>query len=125
MPAMTSLILGVLLSQGAGASAVPCPGAVDARFENEVWAKVGERKCLTCHRKGGDAEKSRFVLVDPRKATGTVREEVLRGNRAVFAKIAGLKEKDQARMLLKVVGKLDHGGEKVLEEGSAEYRVLA
>jgi len=49
----------------------------------------------------------------------------LRGNRAVFAKIAALKEKDQARMLLKVVGKLDHGGEKVLEEGSAEYRVLA
>src|SRR5580698_83412 len=44
---------------------VGCTAAVDNFFEDEVWAKVGMRTCLTCHRKGGDAEESKFVLMDP------------------------------------------------------------
>jgi hypothetical protein len=101
-----------------------CAAAVDNFFEGEVWAKVGVHKCLTCHRKGGDAEDTRFVLVDPRKSEGAARDEAMRHNRAVFAKIATLKEKDQSRMLLKVVGELDHGGSDVLKPDSAGYRIL-
>ncbi|MFO0826001.1 MAG: hypothetical protein U0792_23260 [Gemmataceae bacterium] len=34
--------------------------------EDELWAKVGQAK-VRRHRKGGDAEDSKFVLLDPRK----------------------------------------------------------
>ena len=47
-----------------------CAAAVDDFFKDEVWAKVGVRSCLTCHKKGGDAEDSKFVLLDPRKRDG-------------------------------------------------------
>jgi hypothetical protein len=104
---------------------VGCPAAVDNYFQEEVWAKVGLPKCLTCHRKGGDAEDSRFVLIDPRKRVGPERDEARRHNRAAFARMAALKEKDRSRLLLKVVGELDHGGADVLEADSAGYRILA
>ena len=102
-----------------------CAAAVDDDFNNEVWAKVGVRHCLTCHKKGGDAEESKFILHDPRKLDGTAKDEALKHNRAAFARMAAVKEKDQSRMLVKVVGGLDHGGKDVLKADSAEYRVLA
>src|SRR6185437_9408769 len=98
---------------------------VDNYFENEVWAKVGVQKCLTCHRKGGDAEESKFVLIDPRKRQGMARDDAMRHNRAAFARMAAAKEKKQSRMLLKVVGELDHGGSDVLTPDSSGYRILA
>lgn len=102
-----------------------CARVVDDYFKDEVWAKVGATKCLTCHKQGGDAEKSQFILVDPRKKEGAARDEAMKHNRAAFAKIATLKEKDQFRMLLKVVGGLDHGGSEVLKPDSTEHRILA
>jgi hypothetical protein len=102
-----------------------CAAAVDNYFEAEVWAKVGLHKCLTCHRKGGDAEGSKFLLIDPRKRAGSAHDEAMRQNRAAFARMAAAKEKDKSRMLLKVVGELDHGGADVLKPDSAGYRVLA
>jgi hypothetical protein len=36
-------------------------------------------------------------------------------NRATFARMAAVKKQDTSRMLLKVVGDLDHGGSKVLQ----------
>jgi hypothetical protein len=98
-----------------------CARVVDDYFKDEVWAKVGVTKCLTCHKQGGDAEKSQFILVDPRKKEGTARDEAMKHNRAAFAKMATLKEKDQFRMLLKVVGGLDHGGSEVLKPDSTEH----
>jgi hypothetical protein len=100
-----------------------CAAAVDNYFEDQVWAKVGAQKCLTCHRKGGDAEESKFILVDPRKTADTA--EALRQNRVAFARLAGVKEHDKSRMMLKVVGDLDHGGKDVLKADSTEYRILA
>ncbi|HEX4611866.1 MAG TPA: hypothetical protein VH092_26965, partial [Urbifossiella sp.] len=79
---------------------------------------------LTCHKAGGDAEGSKLVLLDPRKVQGKARDEAMRHNRDVFARMAAAKEKDQSRLLLKVVGGLDHGGEDVLKTDSAGYRVL-
>lgn len=105
--------------------ALGCAASMDNYFENEVWAKVGQAKCLICHRKGGDAEDSKFLLVDPRKIAGSVRDEAMRQNRAAFTRMAGVKEKATSRMLLKVVGELDHGGADVLKPDSAGYRVLA
>jgi hypothetical protein len=102
-----------------------CAAAADNFFEDEVWAKVGVRSCLTCHRKGGDGEDSAFVLQDPRKVDGAARDAAMRHNRATFAKMAAAKEKDKSRLLLKVVGDLDHGGNDVLKPDSAAYRTLA
>jgi hypothetical protein len=106
----------------AGAS---CSAPVDDFFKDEVWAKVGQRYCLTCHRKGGDAEDSKLVFQDPRKLDGPAKEEALRQNRAALARVAALKEKDQSRLLVKVVGGLDHGGDEILKPDSPEYRILA
>jgi hypothetical protein len=102
-----------------------CAAAVDNAFENEVWAKVGLTKCLTCHKKGGDADDSKFILIDPRKTEGPARDEAMRLNRAAFARMAAVREKDKPRMLLKVAGELDHGGGDVLPRDSAGYRILA
>lgn len=102
-----------------------CAGAGDNFFEDEVWAKVGVSKCLSCHRKGGDGEDSKFLLIDPRKSEGAAREQAMRQNRAAFTRMAMAKEKDRFRILLKVVGELDHGGSTVLTPDSAGYRILA
>jgi hypothetical protein len=131
LPSTRSLALVLAAGVGLAAPALgdeKAPNAgpvVDDYFKDEVWAKVGVRKCLTCHRKGGDAEESKFILADPRKVEGAARDEALRHNRAAFAKMAAAKEKDRSRLLLKVVGQLDHGGKDVLTADSAEYRVLA
>jgi hypothetical protein len=106
-------------------AAAGCAAVVDNFFVDEVWAKVGSRKCLTCHRKGGDAEESKFVLLNPDKAEGTGRAEAMRHNRAAFTRLAADKHNDQSRMLLKVVGDLAHGGDEILPPDSSGYRILA
>ena len=102
-----------------------CAADAIAHFRDEVWTKVGVRKCLTCHKSGGEAEESKLVLKDPSKSEGAARDEAMRHNRDAFARMAATKEKDQSRLLLKVTGKLDHGGKDVVPADSAEYRVLA
>ena len=106
----------------------PCPSAgagaassLDPFFVNEVWFKVGAASCLKCHKTGGDAEDSRFLLVDPARhpSPGT-----LSHNQAAFAKMALSGESGGSRLLLKATGKLDHEGEAVLSADSAEYQVL-
>lgn len=87
-------------------------------FADEVWVKIGARKCIKCHKAGGDAEDSEFILWD------TIHEGFLAHNRAEFTKLANVRKDDLSRMLLKVVGKLDHGGEAVLKPGSTRYRIL-
>lgn len=102
----------------------PCLTAV-TDFDDEVWAKVGVQKCLTCHQKGGDAADSQFVLLDPRKAAAPDRDHAIRHNRSAFTRMAAVKENDESRMLLKALGKLEHGGSVVLTPDSAGYRILA
>ncbi len=101
-----------------------CVATVDDFFRNEVWAKVGALSCLKCHKIGGDAEKSKFILQDPNRSKGQDQEEALRQNRAAFASMAKFREKDQSRLLLKVIGGLDHGGAVVLKPDSVGHRIL-
>ena len=93
-------------------------------FRDEVWAKVGERVCLQCHRIGGDAEESRFVLRDPRRSQNP--SEDMRHNRDIFIRMARQEAMvHQSRLLLKATGKLNHGGKEQVKQDSAEYQVLA
>ena len=102
-----------------------CASPVDDFFLNEVWAKVGAQNCLECHKAGGDAEDSRFVLIDPARHEGSTEEQALRHNRDEFLQMARIMAGDQSRLLLKVLGKLRHGGKDVLKPDSAGYHVLA
>jgi hypothetical protein len=106
-------------------SGAGCAAPVDSFFTDEVWARVGAQVCLTCHKKGGDAEDSKLVLEDPRRFDGPARDEAMRHNRDALARMAVIKEKDQSRLLRKVVGELKHGGKDVLKPDSAGYQILA
>jgi hypothetical protein len=105
-------------------SGAGCAAPMDNFFTEEVWVKVGAPSCLKCHKAGGDAEDSQFVLRDPRRSQGQAQADAMRHNQEAFTQMARLKDADQARLLLKVAGKLKHGGEEVLKPDSAGYRVL-
>lgn len=124
--AATALLIAFALpGEDKPAPVVGCAAMKDNDFASELWAKVGVQKCLTCHRAGGDAEDSKFILLDPRKLDGAKRDEAMKQNRAAFARMASAKHEGQSRILLKVTGKLEHGGEDVLPVDSAGYRILA
>ena len=99
-----------------------CVASVDWYFVDEVWAKVASQSCLQCHKTGGDAEESVFVLVDPQRVGLGVG---LQRNRVAFARMARVKEGEQSRLLLKASGGLEHGGEAVLKADSTGYRILS
>ena len=100
------------------------PGCLldDRFFEDEVWAKVGERTCLRCHNKDGDAADSEFVL----SKTGDSDDDVITvvRNQNAFQAMAKVMEGDQSRLLQKVIGELDHGGSQVLKPDSTGYKIL-
>jgi hypothetical protein len=126
-------LFAILLAAGARAAADeppasrerPCLQAADRFFAEEVWAKVGAQKCLTCHKAGGDAQKSQLVFRDPDRSQGPEKHDALAHNHGALARIAKVKEADDFRLLRKVTGGLDHGGEDVLKAESPEYRILA
>ncbi len=114
----------LLAIPGQPANPVQVASPLDTFFQKEVWAKVGERTCLQCHKSGGDAEDSRFLLRDLKRSQDQAGD--LRHNRDAFTRMAKLEvEVHQSRLLLKVVGKLNHGGKEQLKPDSVEYRVLA
>lgn len=94
-------------------------------FEKEVWPKVGAALCLQCHKKGGDAEESKLILLDPKKFQGHAQEDALRHNRDAFARLAAVKVKDESRLIVKATGGLKHGGEDVLKRDSKGYQIVA
>lgn len=105
---------------------VPAMARAESVFDTQVWPKVAAQECLKCHKAGGDAEDSEFILVDPSKTPVDGRAEVMRQNKAAFAKMArAVAQGDQSRLLLKAQGKLKHGGKVVFEPGSAGFRLLA
>src|SRR4051812_38221611 len=61
---------------------------VEDFFKEEVWTKVGAQKCLECHKAGGDAEDSKFILQDPLRDPDPASGGFLRQNRAAFVKMA-------------------------------------
>src|SRR4051794_34837980 len=54
-----------------------CTATIDSHFVDEVWTKVGAQKCLNCHKAGGDAEESKFLLRDPMRVSGDERAAAL------------------------------------------------
>lgn len=94
----------------------------DRFFADEVWAKVGERTCLRCHNRDGDAADSGFVLTKHDDSDNVV--AILVRNRVAFQAMATSKEGDQSRLLQKSIGELKHGGGQVLKPDSTGYKIL-
>lgn len=99
-----------------------CAAPSNDALADELWAKVASQSCVECHKVGGDAEKSKFVLREPEKGQG---DAALKHNRETLIQVAKIKEGDQALVLLKASGKVKHAGKVVLKPESAGYRVLA
>ena len=98
----------------------PACSGVDSFFAEEVWGKVGERTCLKCHNAKGDAAESAFVLRE------TLQDQTaLAKNRQAFLRMAIAQEEGKSRLLLKIAGKLDHGGGEVLKNDSTGYKILS
>lgn len=93
-------------------------------FADQVWTKVGARVCLNCHHADGDASDSQFLLKDPADETAAVRKRMMSANAAEFRDMALAREEGNSRLLAKVTGGLDHGGERVVEPNSTEFKIL-
>ena len=102
-----------------------CSAAADPYFNEELWPKVVQRSCLTCHKEGGDGEDSEFVLQDPSRSVGAAHAAAIRHNHALLIKLAKRTDGDESVLLQKVRGELDHGGKEVLPRESIGYRTLA
>lgn len=112
----------------AGLAVASQPKGIHAHdlFTDEVWPKVLAGKCLKCHKAGGDAEESRFVLQDPAK-DGSAGKAVSWGhNRKVFLEISKKRTKDGKSWLVleKPVEGVEHEGGKILKLGSPRHRML-
>ena len=95
----------LLAIPGQSTNPVQVASPLDTFFQKEVWAKVGERTCLQCHKPGGEAEDSKFLLRDLKRSQDQAGD--LKYNREAFTRMAKLEvEVHQSRLLLKVVGKL-------------------
>jgi hypothetical protein len=131
LPMLPALVLALISPirniQAAEASTTKSGSVADTYFAEEVWTKVGAQSCLKCHKAGGDAEDSKFVLQDPARDETPGKHVSLIQNRAAFIKMAEIKEPkegNQPRMLLKATGGLKHEGEEVLKPDSTGYRIL-
>ncbi|MCA9065053.1 MAG: hypothetical protein KDA96_18420, partial [Planctomycetaceae bacterium] len=114
----------IAADEPATAETYSCAAPVDAWFVSEVWEKVGATDCLRCHRKGGDAAESRFLLQDPGLLQGGVRDNALRQNQAAFRRMAEQRMDGGALLLRKATGELEHGGSVVLKPESTSLHVL-
>lgn len=93
--------------------------AVD--FTDEIWVKVGAKSCIKCHKNGGDAEETRFILQDPALSTG---EEWRARNWAMFQKVGKLRKDGKPLVLLKVTEEVEHEGGEIFKRGSVGYELL-
>ncbi|MDC0157550.1 DUF1592 domain-containing protein [Verrucomicrobia bacterium] len=96
----------------------------DRFFVEEVWAKVGELSCLECHRDGGEAEESSFVLRQTILLQGKSLIDANRENFAAFLKMARARKDGLPKLLRKPIGELDHEGQVVLTPQSTGHLLL-
>ena len=122
------LMISVAEKSSCAADPVVCPTSanneLDRFFSVELWPKVGRSECMKCHKLGGDAEDTRFVLQDLSRIASEERPAAVLKNRDAFIRMAHQQHDGRSLLLAKASGGKDHGGQEVLKPGSAGYRVL-
>lgn len=126
---ISSILIAAFASQLSLASdPASCPTInnqkLDHFFTTELWPKIGRAECVKCHKSGGDAEDTRFVLQDLSRLARQEHESALRANRDAFLRMAFEQKDNESLLLLKASGRLDHGGNEVLKRGGAGYQIL-
>jgi hypothetical protein len=96
----------------------------DRFFAENVWAKVGELSCLECHREGGEAEESSFILRHTIPLQGKSLAKANAANYEAFRKMARPRKDGPPKLLRKPIGEMDHEGEQVLEPESTGHLLL-
>ena len=119
-----------LLALPISAMVAPWLGADDPQlqpdrfFSDEVWAKVGEASCLECHREGGEAEDSSFILRQTILHQGESLQRANRDNYEAFRRMARPRKDGPPKLLRKPVGEMDHEGQEVLTRKSTAHLLL-
>lgn len=89
-------------------------------FAKKVWAPVMAKVCIKCHSPDGVAtEENAKLLLLPPSYPG-----FMDANLDSARLIAKTEFEGKSELLRKPLGEMDHGGGKVIEEGSAEYKAL-
>jgi hypothetical protein len=124
-----SLGLG-LLGAGALSFAGGCGGSggdeacvpTRAFFEQKVWSAFMGQKCAKCHTPDGTAvvDSHAKLVLQPASYPGFIDR-----NLEMLEEINKIQYEGTSELLLKPLGKADHGGGKILDEGSEEYKALA
>ena len=126
--AFSLIVLSVAEKLSFASDAVTCPKIEDKELDNffsqEVWPKVGRAECVKCHKTGGDADDTRFVLQDLSRLPLKERPAALRSNQDAFISMAHQQHDDRSLLLTKASGGKDHGGQQVLEPGTVGYQIL-
>jgi hypothetical protein len=126
----TRTVLGAIAVGALGAAAaVGLPacstdsGCVTTRsyFEENVWSTFMSTKCTKCHAPDGVAvsEKGAKFVLQSSSYPG-----FLDANVANLKEVAKTQYQGVSELLLKPLGKMDHGGGAVIDDGSPEYKAL-
>ncbi len=87
-------------------------------FQKEVWSKFMSSDCTNCHINGGPADKTDFVL-QTEAQTGFIDANI-----TVLRDVAAFERDGESIVLLKPTETIDHGGGKIFERDSEEYKAL-
>lgn len=105
-----------------GAAAVGGDGALDGAcvpldrfYSASLWPGVIRPRCVSCHRPGGPAQASDFVLPD---------DDATIANLEVLSRLATSELGARPRILVKPLGGDGHGGGPVLSESETAYGLL-
>lgn len=121
VPSTTSLrpLAAALVLAGGCAEAPQGECQDDASFfREEVYPKVVQAKCVSCHNPTGLARDSDLVFVP------TAQPDHLEANRAALASVATLEREGTSLVVRKPQGLDAHGGGVVYEEGATELELL-
>lgn len=121
---LTTRLLTAGLFVGAGSALSGCGAdqclSNSQYYEQKVWAEVIATSCIKCHApEGVAAQKNAKFLQYSQAFPG-----FLELNLTNITEVAKTQYDGQSILLLKPVGKIDHGGGAVIAEGGPEYAIL-
>ena len=110
------LVISVAEKPSSAADPVVCPARanneLDSFFSMELWPKVGRSECVKCHKTGGDADDTRFLLQDLSRLPSSEHPAAVRSNQDAFIRMAHQQHEGRSLLLIKASGGKDHGGQE-------------
>jgi hypothetical protein len=119
--AAAALVGGVVLSGGASCKSSNDCQSTRSFFEQNVWSAFMSTTCTKCHTLEGIAvadNNAKFVL-----QTSSY-PGFIDANLANLTMVAGIQYQGTSELLLKPIGKMNHGGGVVIQENGPEHQAL-